>query len=204
MSNDLTGQKFTRLTAIEIVGRYEKNADKIWKCICDCGSIRNVLAANLKKGNTKSCGCLHSEVSSKTYKNLNKTHGKTGTKVYDAWGSMFDRCSPNSKNHNTYFDRGIKVCERWKKFENFYADVGEPPGKTFSLDRIDNNKGYEPGNVRWATVLQQANNRTTNKYIMHEGEKLTFAEFSRLTGIDRKKVSRMYKSGLLSKFEEAK
>lgn len=155
---DLSGQKFTRLTVIELAGRY-KNGDGIWKCVCDCGNNVNVLSGNLKKGNSKSCGCLHSEISSKTYKSLNFRHGMTNSKIWNTWKRMIDRCSPNSRDFKNYLGRGIDVCERWKTFENFAADVSSPNDEKLSLDRIDNNQGYKPGNVRWATAKQQANNR---------------------------------------------
>ena len=159
---DLSGQTFNRLTAIELVGRY-KNGDGIWKCLCVCGNTVNVLSGNLKRGNSKSCGCLHSEVSSKIYTAINLRHGMTNSKIWRTWKSMNDRCSPKSKDFANYLGRGIDVCDRWKKFENFAEDVKAPEDESLTLDRIDNNQGYKPGNVRWATAKQQANNRRQKK-----------------------------------------
>ena len=159
---DLSGQRFSRLTVVEIIGRY-KNGDGIWKCVCDCGKTVNVLSGNLKQKNTKSCGCFHSEISSNTYKSINYRHGMTNSKIWRTWKSMNDRCSTYSKDFANYLGRGIDVCERWKNFENFAADVSQPENENLSLDRIDNNQGYKPGNVRWATAKQQAANRRPRK-----------------------------------------
>jgi len=149
------GRRFARLVAQYYCGdRLHK--ERVWVCICDCGNTALVREIQLIEGSTRSCGCLQKEVSSRVH----TKHGLGKTKTYRAWLSMKQRCFyPKHKNFKYWGGRGITVCERWLVFENFYADMGDKPeGK--SLDRYPNNDGnYEPGNVRWASPDEQANNR---------------------------------------------
>lgn len=160
---DLTGQKFGRLTVL-----YESeklsNGRRMWVCSCDCGTTTNPVDGNsLRQGRSKSCGCLRKEAVRKTGK-ANKTHGMSTTKIHGVWAGMKARCdNPNTKYFAEYGGRGIRVCELWHDdFLEFYGYVsrlphyGEPG---YSLDRIDNNGNYEPGNVRWATAKEQQNNK---------------------------------------------
>lgn len=142
-----------------------KNAKGGWLCRCDCGAEKIVRAQALKTGATQSCGCYKAEVRHRPWK-----HGMTYKPIYRLWVSMIDRCTrPNVPNFKSYGARGIKVCERWQTFENFYADMGDrPDGKT--LDRIDQNGNYELGNCRWATHKVQARNRRDNRLITMNGE----------------------------------
>lgn len=125
------------------------------KCRCRCGTVKDISAIRLRKGNTRSCGCLQRELMTR--------HGKHETRTCRLWRYMLARCKPGHTAHPYYFDRGVIVCQRWQGpdgFANFLTDMGEcPPGLT--LDRIDNDGGYEPGNCRWATWVQQAKNRRT-------------------------------------------
>lgn len=115
-------------------------------------------ASKLRSGHTRSCGCLASEVRAARW----RTHGKTDTRVYRAWASMLRRCqNPNTVAYKWYGARGIKTCERWQKFENFLADMGEPP-VGMELDRIDNDGNYEPENCRWVTHQKNCMNRRNN------------------------------------------
>lgn len=161
-------KKYGRLTLLTCLeGRYIT-----WKCICDCGNEVKVRASCLASGNTKSCGCLQKDAVSKTGK-INKgnkhrqTHGMTKTPEYDAWRHMKDRCSnPNVKNYKNYGERGIIICQRWlNSFENFLEDMGPKPFPKilYSLDRIDNDGNYEPGNCKWSTRSQQQRNRRNSK-----------------------------------------
>lgn len=185
---DISGQKVGRLLVIE----YSASSDgrKAWICDCDCGNRVEVRGVNLRLGKTRSCGCLKSERMSD---GIGKTHGMYGSRVNKSWSSMIERCT-NEKNvsYKDYGGRGIKVCERWLSFENFYKDMGDrPPG--MSLDRIDNKKGYEPGNCKWSTPKEQQNNRRNSRRYIFNGVEYTSLELSEITGIGyhalRKKLS---------------
>lgn len=149
---DLTNQRFGRLIVIEKYGLNKFN-HILWLCLCDCGNKVVVERDCLKNGRTKSCGCIRKE------RNNNTRHGMTGTPIHNIWKSIKQRClNPNNKDYKNYGGRGITVCNRWLKFENFYKDVGNPP-KGLTLDRINNNGNYNPNNWRWATRQQQSDNK---------------------------------------------
>ena len=147
-TKDIRGQKFNLLTVVEIA---ERIGDVYWVCVCDCGTVCQTRGVDIRRGQAKSCGCLKSR----------KTHGLTGTVEYRAWYHMKQRCTmPNHCRWEHYGGRGIKVCDEWiTSFEAFLSHVGPKPGPGYSLDRIDNDGNYEPGNVRWATASEQANNK---------------------------------------------
>ena len=157
---DLTGQKFGRLTAIEEAGK-DKEGKTLWKCVCDCKEIVKVITKRLTSGHTKSCGCYRLDRLRETITTHGQKTKKGITPTYISWRSMMDRCyNPNSSVYHNYGGRGIKVCKRWWKFENFYEDMEErPKGKT--LDRKNNNRGYYPKNCRWATQKEQTRNART-------------------------------------------
>jgi hypothetical protein len=187
------GDVFTRLTLVRKVHIYG-NSNISWVVKCICGKVRTVQQSNLREGRTKSCGCLHSETSRETGLR-NRRHGQTRTPTWRTWQSILTRClNPNSKDYKRYGARGIRICRRWLKFENFLADMGErPPGR--SIDRFPNQKGnYKPGNCRWATTKQQGNNRYTNVLITFKGKTLNIAEWAPIVGIKyqtlHKRISR--------------
>jgi len=132
-----------------------------WLCQCVCGEFSLVLGTSLTRGFSQSCGCLSIEKTSKR----NATHGATKSNkdksIYNIWCTMKARCSnPNSHKYKSYGGRGIRVCDRWRdSFENFLNDMGERPGKGYSIDRIDNDGNYEPGNCHWATAKEQRLNQ---------------------------------------------
>ncbi len=173
---DLTGKKFAHLIVLSFDGRHacpSSNSVFYWKCRCDCGQTKSVSGFHLTSGHTTSCGCQKGRFS----------HRLSYTKVYGIWSTMKQRCgNPKSTEYHKYGARGIRVCERWLQFENFYADMGDPP-KAHSIDRRDNDGNYEPGNCRWATRITQQNNMRMNHWIEYNGKKMTSAQWSRELGI---------------------
>lgn len=168
---DLAGVKLGMLTCISpnTEGKLRK-----WNCVCECGGSAVVATNKLTSGHTRSCGCIAAEVRRNNGK-LNLEHGRGhGVKdlTYRSWTSMRERCRPNYKKAEHYFDRGIRMAERWNSFENFLADMGER-GIGETLDRIDVNGNYEPGNCRWASAkTQQRNRRNTNYLQFKDGERI--------------------------------
>lgn len=132
-----------------------------WFCRCDCGVVKAFDHSNLRAGFSKSCGCLKRDQNKE--RSFALTHGRNKTPEHRSWSGMIQRCTnPNMDSWPDYGGRGIAVCERWRNsFEAFLADVGERPSPAHSLDRIDPNGNYEPGNCRWATRAQQAQGRRT-------------------------------------------
>jgi len=144
---DITNQRFGRLVALRLVGRNHVGVG-IWLCRCDCGNEKTVLLSNLRnKHGTVSCGCAR------------RFHGMHKAPEYVAWVSMLQRCTnPRSPSFHHYGGRGLTVCERWLKFENFLADIGPRPSPEFSIQRINNDLGYFAANCKWATRKEQASN----------------------------------------------
>jgi hypothetical protein len=171
------GQVFGRLTVLELThkppspsrARVNKPGQRAARCLCVCGQETEARIYDLLRGNIRSCGCLLQDV----LRERNRTHGHAarGGKhpLYGTWQNMRNRCeNPNVGEWKNYGGRGIAVCERWHKFENFLADVGERPNG-MTLDRIDNDGDYEPGNVKWSSRPEQMRNR---RRFAHETTKL--------------------------------
>lgn len=179
---NLVGRVFGRLT---VVSEGETTSHRRWICQCACGNTKTVLHTALKSESTKSCGCLRSEI----VRSSMTVHGQSGkdsmTRIYRIWGGMKARCEIHSA---TGFDRyggvGIKVCERWQKFENFVDDMGIPP-EGASIDRIDSAKGYEPANCRWATRQEQNENRKSVRVLTHNGLSMNVTQWAKYLGISK-------------------
>lgn len=145
-------------------------------CRCICGVERDIAVHTLKQRQSRHCGCLVAAMTAAK----NHRHGMSGSPEYATWCKMRDRClNPKNRDHPNYGGRGIAVCERWESFEAFFADMGERPSPKHSIDRIDVNGDYEPGNVRWATTRMQAQNKRTNLYVELNGERLALREACR-------------------------
>lgn len=188
--NDLTGQRFTKLVAISISSTGGRTR---WLCRCDCGKEPDVEASNLIRGQVKSCGCHRAEVS----RALHTTHGQRDTPTYRSWANIKARTTnPKCKEYKWYGARGIFMCDEWlNSFEKFFGYIGSPPAANLTVDRIDNDKGYVPGNVRWATQKTQSNNKSNNLVIVAHGRSQTASEWSDETGILRSTISARIKNG---------
>ena len=185
---DLVGQKFNRMTVVALSTRVRpKRSARYWVCKCDCGTVKDVRGPELVNGSTTSCGCYNAEKSRK--------HGKEGTTIYSVWASMKYRCqNPKSRAYPNYGGRGITVCEAWKDFMNFYADMGDAP-EGMDLDREDNEKGYTPENCRWVSRTVNMNNRRVNLNLTLNGETRTATQWARITGLSRTTIGRRVKQG---------
>lgn len=191
----LAGRKYGRLGVLELVGR-DGEGRRLWRCACDCGSgaIVNVSTRDLRSSRVESCGCLKQRIWSAA-KVANTTHGQSKSRIYRIWQAMRNRCrNDQSPAFGNYGGRGITVCERWSSFENFLFDMGHPPRGT-SIERINNEVGYNPENCRWANRVEQARNRRTNKFLTYEGISKTQQEWAELFGVSRERISHRLKLG---------
>jgi hypothetical protein len=185
---DLTGERYGRLTVRKYLGRQHHSS--YWLCDCDCGSQTKVQAGALKNGTIIACGCARRERAGK----LNLKHTERGAKEktveYRCWLRIIERCANQTgKESKWYFHRGIRVCEEWcKDFGAFLREIGPKPTRYHSLDRIDGSRGYEPGNVRWATWNEQARNRSNNRRVQFVGKTVVLVEAAELAGIPYKTV----------------
>lgn len=186
---DLTGQKFGRLTVVRFLTQEERTTRQYdWWCVCDCGNEIKANSYKLKKGLQQSCGCLKKEMEPRLG-NLTRKYEITNMRLYRVYRSMFERCySSESKIYKNYGARGITICDEWlgdngydtfakwaiKSGYNEDAQRGE-----CTLDRIDTMKNYEPDNCRWISNLKQQNNRRNNRIVEYQGKRQTIAEWAR-------------------------
>ncbi len=178
---DLTGKVFSRLTVIEKMPHVP--CERIqWKCLCECGEEKIVKGIYLTTGKTKSCGCFQQEMRGAS----SRTHGMSQTREFVTWVKMRRRCSNKiDSRFASYGGRGITVCEDWDaSFEAFYRDMGDRPSSKHSLDRKDNDGNYCPENCRWATAIEQNNNKRTNRMLTLGNITDTMSNWSRVTGIN--------------------
>jgi hypothetical protein len=185
---DLAGMQY----GVLVVLRRDPTNRRNWICRCACGSEKSIARCNLKSGSTKSCGCLSVRwisLAKTKHGQAARMHGQRPTRTYSSWAAMNKRCNCESDAaYPLYGGRGITICERWASFEYFLADMGErPPG--LSLERIDNDGNYEPGNCKWGTRKEQGRNRRTSKFLTIEGETLCMTEWAERNGIARSTIT---------------
>lgn len=184
---DLSGKKFDKWTVI----RADKKVNQMWKwlCMCSCGKIVSVYGTNLRRG--LSTGCGHGRIP------VNKTHGLTRTRPYRCYRNMLNRCNnPNVPEYKYYGARGIKVCESWNTFEEFWKDMQSGYKEILTLDRIDVNGNYCKNNCRWVTQLEQVNNVRNNKILELNGVRDTLPNWARKLKMNRATLSsRIYLYG---------
>lgn len=193
---DITGQRFNNLTVLRYYGsNYRGDAE--WYCKCDCGEIAIVIGSQLRNGHTKSCGCLQKEWTSTNKPHT--THGLSEIPEFKVWVDIRRRCNPKNANnpkYSLYAGRGIKVCNRWlNSFENFYEDMGDRPTPYHSIERKDNNGDYTPENCRWATDIEQANNRRSNILLTWNGKTQTITQWGNEVGINPSVLRDRYHCG---------
>lgn len=192
---DETGIKHDLLTPIAYKSIKTKSGKRriYWDCICDCGGHITLEASALRRTDRfHSCGCYARLMVSKA----NSTHRLTGTRVYRSWSSARQRCNnPSDTNYKNYGGRGITMCERWNKFENFLADMGYPPSENHTIERIDVNGNYEPENCRWDTPVEQARNRRSSKYYEFSGKKMILKEWSEYLNVKEMTLKYRLKNG---------
>ncbi len=180
--------KYGKLTFIEELLVRDTNRAIMWKCLCDCGSTTITRRLNVLTGKTQSCGCM-----------LRKHGGRDNrkkTKEYSAWGAMRNRCNnPQAKEYLQYGGRGITVCDAWTNFETFLVDVGFAPTKQHTIDRINVNGNYEPINVKWATIKEQARNRRNNRFLTVGNETKCITEWATIYHINHKTIADRIKRG---------
>lgn len=170
---DMTGQRFTRLVVLRRV-HSDKNGNARWSCQCDCGKVIETHGFNLRNGASKSCGCLTTD----QLRERTTSHQMSKSPEYVCWASMIQRCTnPRASKYNLYGGRGITVCSEWiQSFERFFADMGPRPSPEYSIERTNGNEGYHPGNCRWATNKEQANNTTQNVMVTYQGKAMTLQQ----------------------------
>lgn len=197
---DITGQRFGFLVAKSYKKVTTKGNKKrvFWYCLCDCGNTYEIEGSLLRNRAKKqrtipvSCGCENI----KAIKERNSTHRLTGTRVYRSWNSAKQRClNPNDSNYKNYGGRGITICDRWLKFDNFLADMGFPPSDRHTIERKDVNGNYEPSNCVWATAREQARNRRNTKLYEVDGKSMILKDWADYLGIRLITIKTRLKNG---------
>lgn len=187
------GMRFGRLVVLQDKGK-NSHRERVWLCLCDCGKTKLVVASSLRNGLTASCGCLRSESTSKrSWKHGNAQTGKK-TREYRSWQAMKTRCHPsNFKNAVWYSKRRIRVCHRWENsFALFLKDMGLCP-KGCQLERLNNNKGYQPGNCAWKTGSENCNNKRNNRILILNGISKTVTQWAKFLSVPVQTLfSRLY------------
>lgn len=189
------GVRLGRLVTVRIVGtrEYKSGSANIWLCACDCGGTKDVVASNLTKGITNSCGCLHRELLSAR----NTRHGLAGTQLYSVWSMMLQRCNnPKNKGFKDWGGRGIRVCDEWSDFAVFHADMSPGYKQGLTIERTDNDGPYCKANCVWATrAVQGSNKRSTVRFVLGS-ETLCLEEAARRLGVASSAIRYWRRKGL--------
>lgn len=176
-TKDLRGMRFGRLTAVRYLRRDGQRT--LWEFRCDCGGHKVAHAADVKRDKVRSCGCL------RRYSNAERSwkHGGSGSPEHTAWRAMRERVKPGFHGRKNYYEKGVVICDRWNDFAHFLADVGSRPSPMHSVDRINNDGNYEPGNVRRATQPEQMRNTSRNRWLELDGERMVLADWASRVGL---------------------
>lgn len=178
---DLSGRKYGNWRVVRFLGKTKSN-NSVWIARCKCGFRKNVVGTDLVTGKTKSCGCLRDSLA----RLRSTTHGFYGTPEYYSWNAMKNRClNPRNQGFRNYGGRGIKVCKRWFRFEEFLKDMGRKPSSRHSIERIKNSGHYCPSNCKWGTKVEQGNNRRTNHKLLLNGRILNASQWAELLRMKR-------------------
>ena len=187
MNEELTGKRFGRWTVLR------RDIGSKWLCQCDCGNICSVQNKYLKNGKSKQCKECRTEVLIAS----RISHGASKTRLYGIWNGMKQRCAnKNTKWYQNYGAKGIKVCDEWKIFDNFYKwSMENGYNESKSIDRKDSSGNYEPSNCRWTDSITQANNTSRNHFLTYNGETHTIAEWSKISGVASDRIRQRLKKG---------
>lgn len=190
---DMHGKRFERLVVLEYAGSRGPNQNAYWHCICDCGQKVTTRGQNLRAGDTKSCGCLNQEMRRLSH----LKHGLYSIPEYWVWHSAKDRChNPNDAKFKHYGGRGIQMCQEWRdSFTAFIANMGRRPKGKYTLDRIDNDGDYEPGNCRWATYAEQNRNNRRTRFLTFQGETHCLSDWATKLGMCRATLDGRFRLG---------
>lgn len=185
------GMRFGKLLVVSECFGERINGSRSWLCKCDCGVEKKIGTVALTTGNSVTCGNRSIHSNRIRHGHASRKNGRE-TKEYTAWMNLTSRC----RKSKHYIKRGITVAEEFLVFENFLSDIGLCPDPSFQIDRIDDKRGYEPGNVKWVTKSQQMQNRSTyNRILTIDGEAKCITEWGRINGIDRRTISHRLDAG---------
>lgn len=192
---DLTGQHFTRLEVIERIENGKSGCAR-WRCKCVCGNYVIATTNQLRRGAVKSCGCYSHDLTKQRNKD-NARHGVSRTRLYREWSQMKARCYIEShKSFADYGGRGIKVCDEWLVSDNFFSwALSHGYSDELTIDRIDTNGDYEPSNCRFVTPKEQIRNRRNTVTVEYQGQLITLAELSELSGVPYATMHFRYRQG---------
>lgn len=195
---DLTGIRFGKLSVIELSKEVNSGnrKRKYWLCVCDCGNKNEIRTDSLTSGKVSSCGCLKKEQEKINLTKFHR-HKMSKTKLYRTWQGMKSRCcNENNKSYKRYGGRGIKVCSEWMEFDNFMSwSLSNGYEENLTIDRINNDKGYEPVNCKWSSNKEQSRNRSTNIILNHNGQSMTLIELTEKLNLPYKTIHARYKRG---------